>query len=398
MFEPFIEPLTIIETLQKHGHEAYFVGGAVRDYLLNRPIGDVDIATSALPSDVIGLFPKTIDVGVEHGTVIVMINNTQYEVTTFRSEGEYEDNRRPSTVSFISSLHEDLKRRDFTINAIAMDCTGQILDPFNGQDAIRNGRIETVGEPSERFNEDALRMMRGIRFVSQLSFSLSSKTLEAMKQHASLMRKISIERKTVEFEKLMKGPNCSEAYRMLKDTLLYKYLPGLDGYDEQIDTLQGYSWTSLEKRTEYWALLLFLLNHQNVQSFLKSWKLPNKVIAATDKIVNALRQVLLKGWNQELLFQLGLDYSIQVERVRSVITKENVKANVEQIQQQFSYLPIQSREDLVINGNDLIEWYEKKPGPWISSMIATIERSVLNQEVQNDRNAIKEWLFHCKQK
>jgi tRNA nucleotidyltransferase (CCA-adding enzyme) len=176
MKQPFAKALYIIKQLKAHGHEAYFVGGAVRDFLLRRPIGDVDIATSALPEEVMRIFPKTIGVGVEHGTVMVLHEGTPYEVTTFRTEGKYEDYRRPESVTFVRSLHEDLKRRDFTMNAIAMNEHGQMIDPFAGQEAIKRKMIQTVGDAKARFSEDALRMMRALRFVSQLGFYLSEET------------------------------------------------------------------------------------------------------------------------------------------------------------------------------------------------------------------------------
>ena len=135
----------------------------------------MDIATSATPQEIKNIFPKTIDVGIEHGTVVVLWESETYEVTTFRSEGEYADFRRPSEVTFIRSLEEDLKRRDFTMNSIAMNRKGELIDPFLGIDAIHRKRIETVGSASERFHEDALRMMRAVRFVSQLSFTIEVK-------------------------------------------------------------------------------------------------------------------------------------------------------------------------------------------------------------------------------
>src|SRR3954463_2172771 len=203
----FLKAIPLLEKVEKAGFEAYFVGGCVRDFILGKKIADVDIATSATPLEIKEIFLKTIDVGIEHGTVIVLWEKDTYELTTFRSDGEYTDFRRPSDVKFIRSLEEDLKRRDFTMNSMAMDKKGQIIDPFNGQEAIKNKMIETVGSAIIRFHEDALRMMRAVRFVSQLSFSIELNTSMALKEHASLLEKVSIERKTVEFEKLLNGIN-----------------------------------------------------------------------------------------------------------------------------------------------------------------------------------------------
>src|SRR3954463_7544519 len=160
MNEPFLSAIPIIKQLETSGFQAYFVGGSVRDYLLNRSICDVDIATSATPNEVKEIFSRTVDIGIEHGTVLVLFEDKSYEITTFRTEGEYQDYRRPKEVSFIRNLNDDLKRRDFTMNAIAMDLNGKIIDPYNGAAAIQNKVIETVGSANERFQEDALRIMR----------------------------------------------------------------------------------------------------------------------------------------------------------------------------------------------------------------------------------------------
>lgn len=164
MNDVFLKALPVLQKLTTAGFEAYFVGGSVRDYLLNRTISDVDIATSAFPEEVKEIFQSTYDTGIAHGTVTVRENNEFYEVTTFRTEGTYEDFRRPSEVKFIRSLEEDLQRRDFTMNAIAMDEHFALHDPFSGQEAVKNKAIKAVGKASERFHEDALRMMRESAF------------------------------------------------------------------------------------------------------------------------------------------------------------------------------------------------------------------------------------------
>ncbi|MFC4322679.1 CCA tRNA nucleotidyltransferase [Litchfieldia salsa] len=398
MQEPFIKPLSILATLHENGYEAYFVGGAVRDLLLNRPIGDIDIATSALPEEVMSLFPRTVDVGIEHGTVIVLIENIPYEVTTFRIEEEYEDYRRPSSVSFIKSLTEDLKRRDFTMNAIAMDGLGRMIDPFNGKEAIKNGVIETVGNPNERFYEDALRMMRGIRFVSQLNFSLSALTEEAIKTNGYLLRKISVERLTKEFEKIILAHNTSEGLSLLVKTNIFKYLPNLSVYRDALNEMHLFRWNLLKDKSEAWSLFLVLLNISDIKGFLKDWKLPNKLIVSIDKNVKGLRKVQENGWSVEILYELGFDHSRQVETIRSILSSEDVENNINKIKQQYLLLPIKTRNDLVISGNDLLLWSDREPGPWVSKSLSEIENYVLRNELQNDEAKIKEWFFRCNRK
>ena len=195
----------VLKTLNAAGYEAYFVGGMVRDDLLKRPIYDIDITTSATPDVVMSLFEKTIATGLAHGTVTVIINKTPIEVTTFRVETGYSDYRHPTDVVFTSSLEEDLKRRDFTVNAIAKDINNQLYDPMGGLVDLKQKTLRCVGNPVERFTEDPLRMLRGIRFSSKLGFILEQDTLNGMKQTSSLIANISKERIKKELEGLVKG-------------------------------------------------------------------------------------------------------------------------------------------------------------------------------------------------
>lgn len=389
---PFLKAKPILKKLHNNGYDAFFVGGSVRDYLMQRQIGDIDIATSALPEVIMKLFPKTIDVGAVHGTVIVLLGNEQYEVTTFRTEEGYNDFRRPSQVEFIKSLYEDLKRRDFSMNAIAMSVDGKIIDPFGGIDSIQNRIIQTVGNPLERFSEDALRMMRAIRFVSQLSFSLCQETKLAITENAALLKKISVERITIEFEKLLKGPNCQEAVPYLLETSLYKYLPGMDSYRGSLITFKNYKWDSLINRSEYWTLVCFLLQVPNTTSFLRLWKLPNKVIDQTTQNLICLSEVDSKGWTISLLYESGEECIQQVERIIDVLGRKKGEESPIDL---YRSLPIKKRTDIEVTGQDLIKWYEKKPGKWISELLEKIEYAILEEEIVNNKEQIKEWLFSC---
>lgn len=266
----------IIETLKQHGHEAYFVGGSVRDFIINRPIGDIDIATSALPEEVMHLFPRHVPVGLEHGTVIVVQEGIPYEVTTFRTESDYEDFRRPSSVQFVRSLEEDLKRRDFTMNAIAMNEEGNIIDLFAGQEAIRKQEIATVGNAADRFQEDALRMMRGIRFVSTLGFFLEEQTKRAIEEYGHLLEHIAIERITVEFEKLLTGKYCVNGLQQLVETKLVTHLPYLQMSEERILKAMQYNWDFFETDIEAWAFFLYCIGEEHPSVFLRQWKFSNK--------------------------------------------------------------------------------------------------------------------------
>ena len=207
----------IIQELEKHGFEAYAVGGCVRDSILGRIPDDWDITTSAKPHEVKRIFQKTIDTGIEHGTVTVMLGKEGYEVTTYRIDGEYEDSRHPKEVVFTSDLVEDLKRRDFTINAMAYSETTGLVDVFDGIVDIKRKTIRCVGTALERFQEDALRILRAVRFASQLEFQIEEETKEAIKKLAPNLKNISAERIQVELVKLLvsKQPDrIREAYEL----------------------------------------------------------------------------------------------------------------------------------------------------------------------------------------
>jgi len=193
----------ILNTLEQHGYEAYVVGGCVRDSILNRKPEDWDITTSAKPEQVKRIFRRTVDTGIEHGTVTVLIGKDGFEVTTYRVDGLYEDGRHPKEVTFTSRLEEDLKRRDFTINAMAYNDDERLVDAFGGMRDLNYHLIRCVGDPKERFSEDALRILRAVRFSAQLAFPIEPETAEAIKSLAPNLEKISAERIQAELVKLL---------------------------------------------------------------------------------------------------------------------------------------------------------------------------------------------------
>lgn len=227
----------IMDTLLKHNYEAYIVGGCVRDMILGREPEDWDITTCATPEQVKSIFHRTVDTGIQHGTVTVLLEKEHFEVTTYRVDGIYEDYRRPKEVSFTSSLEEDLKRRDFTINAMAYNYNQGLVDPFNGLKDLEEGLIKTVGSAHDRFNEDALRMIRAIRFSCQLGFGLEDKTFEAIKLNCELIKKVSIERIREEFSKILVSKEASRGIDNLRVSgLLQYFLPevlAMFGFDQR---------------------------------------------------------------------------------------------------------------------------------------------------------------------
>ncbi len=201
------------------------VGGCVRDNILNLIPNDYDITTNAKPKEIINIFKnyKIIDTGIKHGTVSIILNNNIYEITTYRIEGEYENNRRPKTVEFTSSIEEDLRRRDFTINAMAYNKQFGIIDKFNGLEDLQNRIIKTVGNPDERFKEDGLRMIRAIRFSSKLGFNIDENTLNGIYKNSYIIKNISTERINDEFTKILLSDNPQNIILLYK-TNIFKYL------------------------------------------------------------------------------------------------------------------------------------------------------------------------------
>lgn len=386
----FKQALPIINKIEEAGFEAYFVGGSVRDTLLNKPINDVDIATSAKPHEIKKIFQKTIDVGIEHGTVMVLWKNETYEITTFRTESTYQDFRRPDNVEFVRSLKEDLKRRDFTINALAMNRHGEIIDYFNGQEDLKKKRIKAVGMPEERFFEDALRMMRGVRFVSQLNFDMDSKTEMAIQKNHPLLEKIAVERIQVEFIKLLLGSGRKKGLNLFIQTNLYSYCPGLQAYKKELEAFAELDCT-INDRMIAWTLLIHYLNKTSDEAelFLRDWKCSKKEINQVKLALSALVHRLKKPFDRQILYQTGLKIILDVETIMGCL---GYSINFEEVQSLYQELPIYTKSEIRINGNDLQKVLNKKPGKWLGDLMTEIELAILSGDLSNERQKIIEWV------
>ena len=218
----------ILDTIMEAGYEAYAVGGCIRDSILGRKPNDWDITTSASPYEIKELFRRTVDTGIQHGTVTVMMDKEGFEVTTYRIDGDYKDGRHPSEVTFTASLKEDLRRRDFTINAMAYNEQNGLVDIFGGMQDIADGVIRCVGEPRERFSEDALRIMRAVRFSAQLGYRIEEKTKAAIEELALALKKISAERIQVELVKLVTSKHPEELLTAYETGITSVILPEFD--------------------------------------------------------------------------------------------------------------------------------------------------------------------------
>ncbi|MBC1482412.1 CCA tRNA nucleotidyltransferase [Listeria sp. FSL L7-1509] len=388
MNDVFKKALPVLQKLTAAGFEAYFVGGSVRDYLLNRTISDVDIATSAFPEEVKMIFPATYDTGIAHGTVTVRENKENYEVTTFRTEGAYEDYRRPSEVTFIRSLEEDLLRRDFTMNAIAMDENFELHDPFSGQISIQKKEIKAVGKAFERFHEDALRMMRAVRFLSQLDFYLEEETATALQKHIDLLKHTSVERITVEWVKMIKGPALKRAMELLLKVEMESFLPGLKGEKVALEQFASWDWENRTTEVAIWLGLAIAVKPSNITTFLKAWKLPNKTVQLVNKTYSyALTNK--QDWSKEELYHAGITAFSLVDEINSIRFGES---QLELLHKAYQALPIHSKKELAITGADILNWSGKQAGPWMKETLDKIEQAVILKEINNEKNAIKRWL------
>ena len=230
----------IIDTLIQHGHEAYAVGGCVRDIILGRNPEDWDITTSASPYEVKNIFHRTVDTGIQHGTVTVLLEKEGFEVTTYRIDGEYTDNRRPNSVQFTKSLTEDLKRRDFTINAMAYNDKEGLVDKFSGIHDMENQMIRCVGVATERFDEDALRILRAIRFSAQLNFHIEEETLKAIVSRKDLLNNISAERIREELNKLLLSKHPEKLLLAYDTGVSQIVLPEFKDREDYLRPLRGF--------------------------------------------------------------------------------------------------------------------------------------------------------------
>lgn len=374
----------VVSELQEAGFETVFVGGAVRDFLLGKTPTDIDIATAATPQQVKKVFRQTVDIGIEHGTVLVLAPEP-IEVTTFRTESTYSDHRRPDEVVYVTSLKEDLQRRDFTINALAMTLEGELIDLFGGQEDLRAKVIRSVGNPHERFGEDALRIFRALRFSAVLDFTIDPATLEAMKQLAGELRYIAIERVKVEMDKWFKGSNPSKAFNYSRDICLPTLFPERFSSFERLDSYAPF----MDVRHGWVAMLL--QSECSATSFAHSFKLSNEEKRFLKQCEEAFVVRVNRPFETWDIYFYPLDVLHIIERVRHAQFPNERLETRQQLDARKQQLPIQSRADLAFTGTDLIAWSGLRGGKWTSEWIEKIEREVVCGRMKNDAQAIKEW-------
>lgn len=411
---------SLLRRLTDQGYEGYFVGGCVRDELMGRPVNDMDIATNATPEQVITLFERTIPTGLEHGTITVLIENEPFEVTTYRTETEYVDHRRPEQVQFVRELSEDLRRRDFTMNAIARGIDGEYVDPFHGIEDLRNGIIRCVGIADERFEEDALRMVRGIRFASVFDFEIEQQTWQALLNHQALIKHIATERIRVEMEKMIAGPYPYHGIELLLSSGLVPYMK-VDVPCEKLnlDLLRSLESLPSSPLVLRWTLIALALgmDEQQIKQYFKSWTFPNTITDQVSKIVR-MNQRLDDGMveqesvslaEDEVVIELAssidqsyvrfvscvLDYGKEIAQhwralypVLPPAYQQCLSTIGLQADSWLEQLTIYSLADLPIKGQEVLEYVKIPAGKWLGELFNEILLVVATGQLENNKEAI----------
>lgn len=419
----------IINKLYENGFEAFAVGGCVRDSILNKTPGDWDMTTSALPENIISIFDKTIPTGMKHGTITIIIDKESFEVTTYRIDGDYKDNRRPDQVEFVTSIEEDLSRRDFTINAMAYNHKEGLIDFFNGKEDLQNRIIKCVGDANTRFKEDALRMLRAIRFSAQLEFSIEEETFKAIANNSHLIKAISQERIREELTKILLSEKPSHAFINLEKSGILKHiLPEIQkmaGFDQKnphhdkdifMHTLSVVDNTPKDKNLRLAALfhdiakpVTFSVDNKCIGHFYGHDKIGTEI---TEKV---LKRLTFDNKTIDIVTRLVKDHMVMFNKPKDItikklinrVGKENMpllfalqRADIKSSAPPFNFTPIEyveqkvntilehkepiSLKDLNITGEDLIRELNLKPGKIIGEILNKLLEKVLKDPSLND--------------
>ena len=383
----------IIGSLEEHGFEGFAVGGCVRDSLLKKTPKDWDITTDALPVDMKKIFKKTFDTGIAHGTVTVLMDGVGYELTTYRIDGNYSDGRHPDSVSFSKSLSEDLCRRDFTINAMAYSNKKGIVDLFDGRKDLQNGIIRAVGDAKKRFDEDALRMLRAVRFAAQLGFKIDDDTFEAIKEKAKLLSNVSKERIFVELNKSLNG-EFAQNIKMVYTSGLYRYI-GKEFAKLDKNIYDFYPRKFPNKKHMYWAV--FLENIENVEAVKKilfELKSDNATRNNTYLLVKELKNPLPSSdedirWS---LHRIGADlFCDYIEILKSDKKNVDILDKIDNIENRYSLILKENHayeiSMLDITGKDLMDIVISK-GPKIGEVLEFLLKKVIENPLNNEKSSL----------
>ena len=390
--------VALARIFNKHSYSLYLVGGAVRDYILKKENSDYDLTTSATPDEVKVMFKRTIDTGIKHGTVTVIFSGEHYEITTFRTEGDYSDSRHPDSVTFVRSLEEDLKRRDFTINALACDIlTGEIIDLHGGTDDLEKGIIRAIGIPEDRFNEDALRMFRACRFAAKLDFTIEENTLKAIKSLHGNIRKVSVERIKDEMDKLLLSPCPVRGLEYLENTgLMEEIIPEITLTNSLKEAIRRAKENNLPL-TSLYAILFSGMSSQDTEKALIHLKASNREKKEITLLSSGLGNIpydntpvsirrLIKKYGKENILPL-----FTLRRAYGYTEEEDIRYE-EKVKEELEKDPALEIKDLDITGKDLEAIV--KPGPEMGRMLNYLLDEVIKNPRLNNRDDLLELASH----
>lgn len=354
--------IKMLNKLNENGFKAYIVGGFPRDLILNRKSLDIDICTDATPKQLKEIFKNSMLPKVQYGSVTVIYNKVRFEITTFRKDIKYENHRLPVKIKYIVNLLDDLKRRDFTINTLCMDKDGNIIDLLDGRKEIEDKKIKMVGNPKYKLKEDALRILRAIRFATILDFEIDSKLKKYIKKYGYLLKELSYFRKKEELEKIFLSTNVQKGIDLIKELKLDSYLE-LSNLDKVVITSSAIGiWAQLEVDNIY-----VFNNHE--KEFLK-------------QIKSLLKE---NNLSNETLYKYGLYISLIVGEIKGIDKKL--------INKLYNELPIKSKKEINISAKDICNILNKEPGVYLKEIFETLEHQILEQNLSNDFDVLKEYVL-----
>lgn len=353
--------LNVLKIIENNGYKAYLVGGYPRDYYLNKNTDDYDICTNATPKEIKNIFCNSILKREQYGSVTLFYNDLRFEITTFRKDIKYSNNRKPVEIEYIDNLMDDLKRRDFTINTICINSEGEFIDLLNAKDDIDRKIIKTVGDPYKKISEDSLRILRAVRFSTVLDFELDEKLIKAIKKYKYLVKGLSYYRKKEELDKVFSSQNCKKGLELLKTLGLDVELElnnidkviqttYLDGIWAQLDVLDKYSFNKIQKET------IIKINELNNKDLLD----PNNI------------------------YKYGLYISSIVAEIKNISKKT--------INNIYNKLPIYNKGDINISSNKICEILGRKPGSFIKKIYDDLEYKIINGFLENNSNVLEKYI------
>ena len=360
MFENAIEVLKLIE---KKGYKAFIVGGYVRDIYLSISSTDIDICTNAKPKDLVKIFKKNIIIDENYGSVKLEYKRNYFDITTFRKDILYKDNRRPSEIEYVNELEEDLKRRDFTINTMCMDSNGNIIDVFNAKKDILEKKIKSVGDPNKKIEEDSLRILRAIRFSCTLNFKIEKNLEKAIKKNLKLLVNLSFHRKKSELNHIFRSNNYKYGIGLIHKYKMEKYL-GINKINKVVKTSDVLG---------MWAQI----DYSNDYPFSKLER----------ETIKNIRELLLYGKIDSFaLYKYGNIIPLTVAEILG-IDKKTVLDN-------YNNLPIYSKDDIKVNVIEICNLLNMEPSKFVGDIMSDLEYNILTNKLKNDKLELKEYILN----